>query len=91
MSDEKPVEEEVEESGPGGPTETAAADKEVLLEDLKPQLYRMIYNQPTILFSILEVLFELLENRGVMRPGEADILIREGIRRWTDEVGSKEG
>lgn len=76
-----------DEQGPSGPVEEAAADEAVLLEDLRPQLYRMIYNQPTILFSIFEVLFELLEARGVMRPGEADTVIREGIRRWRDETG----
>lgn len=73
----------VEESGP-----TEAVDEEVVLEDLRPQLYRMIYNQPTILFSIFEVLCELLESRGVMRPGEREALITEGIRRWRDDVAT---
>lgn len=87
MSEEEESVEAVEEEGEASEEEV----EEVLLEDLMPQLYRMIYNQPTILFSILEVLFELLENRGVMRPGEAEILIREGIRRWRDGVGREEG
>ena len=78
----------VEESGPGGPTEAAAENEEVLLDDLRPQLYRMIYNQPTILFSIFEVLCDLLESRGVMRPGEREAIIREGIRKWRDEVAT---
>jgi len=73
-AEDEPVEEEVEE---------------VLLEDLRPELFRMIYNQPTVLFSMFEVLCELLEARGVMRPGEKDTVIREGIRRWRDEVGTK--
>ena len=77
-----------EGSGPGGPTEAAVVDEKVLLEELKPQLYRMIYNQPTILFSIFEVLFDLLESRGVMRPGEREAIIREGIRKWRDEVAT---
>ena len=77
-----------EESGPGDPTEAAVVDEEVLLDDLRPQLYRMIYNQPTILFSIFEVLCDLLESRGVMRPGEREALIREGIRKWRDEVAT---
>ena len=66
----------------------AAEDEEVRLDDLRPQLYRMIYNQPTILFSIFEVMCELLESRGVMRPGEREAIIREGIRRWRDEVAT---
>ncbi len=81
-------EESVEESGPGGPTEAAVIDEEVLLDDLRPQLYRMIYNQPTILFTIFEVLCDLLESRGVMRPGEREDLIREGIRKWRDEIAT---
>lgn len=83
MSDEEPA----EESGLGS-VEAAAVDEEVLLEDLRPQLYRMIYNQPTILFSIFEVLCDLLESRGVMRPGEREEIIREGIRKWRDEVAT---
>lgn len=63
-------------------------EEEPRLEDLKPQLHRMIYNQPTILLYMLEILFELLESRGVMRPGEAETLMREALRRWRDERGS---
>ncbi len=83
MSDEEPA----EELGLGS-VEAAAVDEEVLLEDLRPQLYRMIYNQPTILFSIFEVLCDLLESRGVMRPGEREEIISEGIRKWRDEVAT---
>ncbi len=69
--------------------EPVEEEEEVLLEDLRPELFRMIYNQPTVLLSIFEVLCELLEARGVMRPGEKDTVIREGIRRWRDEVGTE--
>jgi hypothetical protein len=62
-------------------------EEEPTLRNLRPSLYRMIYNQPGILLSMFETLFELLESRGVMRPGEAEMLIREGIRRWRDEIG----
>lgn len=63
-------------------------EEELRLEDFKPQLYRMVYNQPTVLLHILEILFELLESRGVMRPGEAETLMREALRRWRDERGA---
>lgn len=63
-------------------------EEELRLEDFKPQLHRMIYNQPTVLLHMLETLFELLESRGVMRPGEAETLMREALRRWRDERGS---
>lgn len=63
-------------------------EEEPRLEDFRPQLYRMIYNQPTIVFHMLETLFELLESRDVMHPGEAEVLMREALRRWRDEVKS---
>ena len=55
--------------------------------DFKPRLIRMIYNQPTILYYLFEVLFELLEARGVMKEGDADAVIREAVKRWRDEGG----
>ncbi len=55
---------------------------------LKARLYRMVYNQPTIVLSILETLFELLEARGIMKPGEAEQVIQEGLRRWRDQDGT---
>ena len=70
--EEQPEEEEEEELG---------------LEELKPKLYRMVYDNPTILLGMLEVLFDLLEAREVMQPGEADTIITEGLRRWRDVVG----
>ncbi len=57
------------------------------IEDLKFHLLRMIYNQPTILFYVFEVLFELLEVREVMKEGEAKALITEALKRWRDEGG----
>ena len=62
-------------------------EEKVSAEDLKYRLLRMIYNQPTILFYILEVLFELLEAREVMNEGEAKALISEAVKRWRDEGG----
>ena len=64
--------------------------EEERLEELKPKLYRMVYNNPTILLGMLEMLFDLLEARGVMRPGEADDIIAEGLRKWRDVVGTTE-
>lgn len=58
--------------------------EELTLEDLRPKLYRLIYNQPTVLLFIIETLFELLGSRGVMRPDEAEEVIREGLKRWRD-------
>lgn len=69
------------------PEEEEESEEELSLEELKPKLYRMVYNNPTILLGMLEVLFDLLEARGVMRPGEADTIMREGLRRWRDVVG----
>lgn len=60
-------------------------EDEVSAEDLKLRLIRMIYNQPDILFHIFEVLFELLEARGVMNEGEAEVLISEAVKRWRGE------
>lgn len=62
-------------------------EDEIDIEDLKSHLLRMIYNQPTILFYVLEVLFELLEARGVMNEGEIKVLIIEALKRWRDEGG----
>lgn len=82
MSDEEPAEEEAVEEEVPEEEQTA----ELTLEQLRPRLYRMVYNQPTILFHMLETLFDLLETRGVMRPGEGELVIREGLRRWRDET-----
>lgn len=65
-------------------------ENEADIEDLKPRLLRMIYNQPTILFYFFEVLFELLENREVMNEEEAQALINEALIRWRDEGGEGE-
>jgi hypothetical protein len=81
MSADEKVDEE--EQQPEQPEE----EEELSLEELKPKLYRMVYNNPTILLGMLEILFDLLEARGVMRPGEADAIMREGLRRWRDVVG----
>ena len=72
-----------EEEQPEQPEE----EEEISLEELKPKLYRMVYDNPTILLGMLEVLFDLLEAREVMQPGEADTIITEGLRRWRDVVG----
>jgi len=74
---DKMSEEETEET-----IEEEQEEEELSFEELKPRLYRMVYNQPTILLSILEVLFELLQGRGVMNTDEAELVIREGVRRW---------
>lgn len=68
-------------------TAEEVTEDEIDIEDLRPQLIRMIYNQPTILFYILEVLFELLEAREVMSKEEAKALITEALKRWRDEGG----
>jgi hypothetical protein len=81
MSADEKVDEE--EQQPEQPEE----EEELSLEELKPKLYRMVYNNPTILLGMLEILFDLLEARGVMQPGEADTIITEGLRRWRDVVG----
>lgn len=62
-------------------------ENETDIKDLKFHLLRMIYNQPTILFYVFEVLFELLEVRGVMNEEEAKALITEALKRWRDEGG----
>ena len=76
MAEEEDTEEEVEEEE--APT----------LEELKPQLYRLVYNQPTILLSILEVLFDFLIDREIMTKEEMDAITREGLRRWI-EIGAQ--
>lgn len=76
MAGEEDTEEEVEE------------EEIPTLEELKPQLYRLVYNQPTILLSILEVLFDFLIDREIMTREEADAIIKEGLRRWRDEIGA---
>jgi len=75
--DEKVDEEELDEE-----------EEALTLEELKPRLYRLVYNQPTILLSILEVLFDFLTDREIMTREEADAIIKEGLRRWRDEVGT---
>lgn len=75
--DEKVDEEELDEE-----------EEALTLEELKPRLYRLVYNQPTILLSILEVLFDFLTDREIMTRKEADTIIKEGLRRWRDEVGT---
>ncbi len=72
--EEDVVEEEVEEEEPPAPT----------LEELKPQLNRIIYNHPTILLYIFEVLFDFLIDRGAMTKEEMDAIVREGLRRWSE-------
>jgi len=57
------------------------------LEELKPRLYRLVYNQPTVLLSILEVTFDFLIDREIMTREEADAIVKEGLRRWSDEIG----
>lgn len=57
-------------------------------EELKPRLYRLVYNQPTILLSILEVIFDFLIDREIITREEADAIIKEGLRRWRDEIGA---
>ena len=75
MSKEEDVaEEEAEEEETPGPT----------LEELKPQLNRLVYNHPTVLLTILEVLFDFLIDRGVMTKEEMDAIVREGLRRWSE-------
>lgn len=59
------------------------------LEDLRPRLYRFAYNQPTVILSILEVLLDSLIGKEIMTREEADAVIREGLRRWRDEVGAE--
>jgi len=66
--------------------EEAEEEETLTLEELKPRLYRLVYNQPTILLSILEVVFEFLTDREIMTGEEADAIIREGLRRWS-EIG----
>ena len=74
MSKEEDVaEEEVEEEAPPA-----------TLEELRPQLNRLIYNHPTILLSILEVLFAFLIDRKVMTEEEMNAIVREGLRRWSE-------
>lgn len=57
-------------------------------EELKPKLYRLVYNQPTVLLTIFEVLFDFLIDREVMTKEERDMIIKEGLRRWRDEIGA---
>jgi len=63
-------------------------EKAPTFEDLKPKLYRLVYNQPTVLLTIFEVLFDFLIDREVMTKEERDMIIKEGLRRWRDEIGS---
>ncbi len=72
------AEEELEEEETPVPT----------LEELRPKLYQLVYNQPTILLSILEVLFDFLIDREIMTREEMDAIIKEGLRRWS-EIGAQ--
>ncbi len=74
LEEEDVAEEEAEEEETPTPT----------LEELKPQLNRLIYNHPTILLTILEVLFDFLIDRGVMTKEEMNAIVREGLRRWSE-------
>ncbi len=89
MSDEEEKTPEEEQEAPEEQEEEQEApeEEELTFEELKPRIYRMVYNNPTILLGMLEVLFDLLEARGVMRPGEAEAIMREGLRRWRDSTG----
>ena len=70
------------------PAEETEGEEEKV--DFKPRLLIMIYNQPTILYYIFEVLFELLEARGIMNEEEAEALISEAVKRWRDGGGQVE-
>ena len=72
------------------PAEETEGEEEEEKIDFKPRLLIMIYNQPTILFYIFEVLFELLEARGIMNEEEAEALISEAMKRWRDGGGQVE-
>lgn len=76
--EEAVTEEEAEEEEEKAPT----------FEELKPKLYRLVYNQPTVLLTIFEVLFDFLIDREVMTKEERDMIIKEGLRRWRDEIGA---
>ena len=79
LPEEEVPEEELEEEEDKAPT----------FEELRPGLYRFVYNQPTVILSILEVLLDSLVGREIMTREEADAIIREGLRRWRDEIGGQ--
>lgn len=80
MSKEEDVEEEELEEEEEAPTP--------ILEELMPQLYRLVYNQPTVLLTMFEVLFDYLTDRGIMTEEDMDLIVKEALRRWRDEVGA---
>jgi len=67
-----------------GPEEEEESEKETSFEDLKPKLYRLVYNQPTVLLSMLEVFFDFLIDRKIMAQEEAEAIMKEGLRRWSE-------
>jgi len=80
-----PKEEDVEEEEAEEEEEEAPAPT---LEELRPRLYRLVYNQPTVLLTMFEVLFDYLTDRGIMTEEDMDVIIKEALRRWRDEVGA---
>ena len=76
------------EDTPDVAEEEVEEDKAPTFEELKPKLYRLVYNQPTVLLTIFEVLFDFLIDREVMTKEERDMIIKEGLRRWRDEIGA---
>lgn len=59
-------------------------EEEVLLEDLQPQLYRLVYNHPTVILTMLLVLFDVLIERGIITKEEKDAIVKEGLKRWSE-------
>jgi len=67
------------------PTEELEEEEETLtFEDLKSRLYGFVYNQPTVMLSILEVAFDFLIDKGIMTREEMEAIMREGLRRWME-------
>lgn len=57
--------------------------EEIPWQDYLTKLQVLIYNQPDVVFSILQELFDLLVAAKVMAPEDVEALIRAGVDRWT--------
>lgn len=62
--------------------EIAEEEEPVDWDTLMNRLRKLIYNQPDIIFNILEVLLEMLVERKILLEEEVKEIIKMGLKRW---------
>lgn len=76
--------EEDKRSG-SGEVETAEPDGEVPREStIRARLYKLAYDQPDVILSLVEELMHLLVSRGSMKGEEIELLMQSAIKRWLE-------